>query len=155
MKIAKLLVSLSIILILISCQKQTDLRKLRVFDLTFRKFEQINEFGLHIINGEIQEGHFETDSLTIRFIADLEKLKISKSEYIELKNEMRQLGIITCIKTKEYSIYITGGSFARIYGYLINHSDRNYEGEFILASGRYNINVGKEIENKIYPIWTD
>ena len=126
MKIVQRLVSLSAILILIACRKQTDLRKLRVLDLTFRKFEQIHEFGLNIINGEIHARHFETDSLTL-LISDLEKLQISNSEYIELKNEMRKLGITTCIKTYEYSIYITGGSFARIYGYLINHSDQNYD----------------------------
>ena len=147
----KLLVILSLMVIL-SCGKKTDLDALQEFDSHIRSLEQIDYLTLFRLNNyKINEN---LDSLSNYVKQEINDLGLTIEQLISLQESMNEIEVTTYIRGSEYSIYLTHGSFARYYGYLLSYTNSNRKGERY-QSARNTWNVGNEAIPNVYHVWTD
>lgn len=141
--------------LLISCEEKTDLNALILLDEQLRTARGIEQFGDQSINNLHNENHLNLDRITPNLSMYLESINVSNQAYDSIRTQMKALRILDYFRMDNYSVYFTYHSFANRHGLLINHSCGPIGKKKIWVAGRFDVNVGEEIENSIHPFWTD
>lgn len=140
------------ILTFYSCRVKTDFDALKEFDRQIRTFDQIEYLNPFLLNRlKLTEG---LDSLPNQIKLNINDMGLTLDQLIAFRESMNEIGVSTYVKGAEFSIYITHGSFARYYGYLLSYSETIGKGGRYLTE-RNEWNVGNEAYPNIYHVWTD
>jgi hypothetical protein len=80
----------------------------------------------------------------------LRQISLSINTFNSLVSQIDDLGFIKYYRHGDYSVWVEGGAFGDIYGYLINHNPLTAKVESFELDKRYHVGVGKMVSNNVY-----
>ena len=143
---------------LYSCQNTPiEIEKLKSLDKMIwdvQRMEHWNQYHLnHSKTCKLVGQSWIPDQILIDSL--LIKNQIDEVRYNEALKTFKQLGIKEYFRVDPYSVYVEGGGFGNIYGYVLSHSTLKEIPKRLDLKSRYQINIGKSIDENIYFFWSD
>ena len=130
-----------------------DVHALKEFDNNIKSFKHIEQLTSFKLNDYYPISKLP-DSLPNIVLQKLEDFEISVEHLMFLVTTLNEIGASSYLRTSEYSIYVTGGTFAMYEGFLISSSKEIQKGDRYITD-RNAWNVGNETIEGVYYIYSD